>query len=170
MDSASEDRLGTYLSDHLAGAVAGIELCRRAAVNNADNEYGDFLQRLAGEFAADREQLEHVIAALDGRPDLRGQGIAWIGDKAPRLESNEELVGYSPQSRLAELEGLSLGVEARCCLWRTLLRVGDPRLAAADIEELRQRAARQRAELEEYRLRAAGKAFGVRAAAGAGAG
>jgi hypothetical protein len=40
MSPSSERLLEIYLGDHLAAATAGVELVRRAARNNAGNDYG----------------------------------------------------------------------------------------------------------------------------------
>jgi hypothetical protein len=167
MDSESEDRLSTYLNDHHAGSTAGLDLARRAAKNNEGNEFGEFLTRIAGEIEEDVAALENVMDLLEIDKNMLKAGIAWIGEKAARLKPNDQLVGYSPLSRLIELEGLSLGVEGKGCLWRALVRIGDPRLEGAGLHTLAQRAERQRDELEEYRLRATAKAFGVRDGAAA---
>ena len=60
--------------------------------------------------------------------------------------------GYSPLSRLVELEGLRLGVEGKACLWRMLRELGDPRLRSFDFDDLIARAERQRDDLERWRL------------------
>ena len=60
-----------------------------------------------------------------------------------------------------ELEGLALGVTGKLGLWKALRELVDeePRLDAAELDRLRERAERQQAELEEHRLRAAREAF-----------
>ena len=82
-------------------------------------------------------------------------------EKVGRLKPNGQLTGYSPLSRVVELEGLALGVTGKLGLWKALRELVDeePRLDAAELDRLRERAERQQAELEEHRLRAAGEAF-----------
>ena len=157
--------LSTYLNDHLAGATAGLELARRSRTANRGNRYGDYLDALAGEIERDRDTLLEVMRRLDIGVDHAKQVVAWLAEKLGRLKPNGRVVGYSPLSRLVELELLALGVEGKRALWRSLDRaVGeDPRLAGIDFAELGRRAQAQRRQLEGRRLRAAGEAFAPRA-------
>jgi len=150
-------RLGTYLNDHLAAATGGHELAKRAAAANTGSEYGIFLEGLAGEVAEDRETLRAVIRALGIREDPLKKAGGWAGEKLGRLKTNGQLTGYSPLSRLVELEGLAVVAAFNRSLWTNLeaVRAGDARLAPFDVAELRARAERQLAGLEEHRVRAA---------------
>jgi hypothetical protein len=154
----SEERfLGIYLNDHLAGAIAGSELVKRAARNNEGTPLGVFLSRLATDIDEDRGALETLMSDLGVRRDVVKDAAAWMAEKVGRLKLNGRLVGYSDLSRLVELEGLSLGVEGKLAMWRNLSRVRE-RYAAlnkTNIERLIQRAEAQRRELEEARQEAA---------------
>ncbi|HEX2240920.1 MAG TPA: hypothetical protein VHJ82_07265 [Actinomycetota bacterium] len=153
----SERYLGIYLNDHLAGAIAGHELAKRAAGNNEGTPTGTFLTRLADEIEADRNTLERIMDQLEIKKDLLKDAAAWLAEKVGRLKLNGKLVGYSDLSRLVELEGLSLGVEGKIALWRSLRQVADryPTLSDVNLEELQRRAESQREELERFRLEAA---------------
>jgi hypothetical protein len=61
------------------------------------------------------------------------------------------------QAILIGLESLSLGIEGKAKLWRTLgeVSVTEPRLAGIDFAGLSERACTQRERLEPYRLAAA---------------
>jgi hypothetical protein len=74
--------------------------------------------------------------------------------------------GSTEATRLEELEMLSLGVEGKRLLWKTLeeLKTTDMRLEGFDFTELEQRANGQRERLERFRLRYAAEALRVRAA------
>jgi hypothetical protein len=74
-----------------------------------------------------------------------------------RLKLNGRLLGYSPLSRLVELESLTLGVRGKLALWLALKELGssEPRLASADLDSLAARARAQGDGLEHERLRAA---------------
>ena len=50
------------------------------------------------------------VCALLTKPDRLKVAGAWAGEKAGRLKLNGHLTGYSPQSRVIELEGLVVGV------------------------------------------------------------
>jgi hypothetical protein len=153
--------LHTYLNDHLAAATAACELVKRAAGSNRDSSYGSFLRRLAGEIEEDRESLIAIMRALDVGIDRLKIVGGWGAEKLGRLKLNGRLVGYSPLSRVVELEVLALGVSGKLALWRTLerLKQDEPGLTATDLPRLAARAERQLEELEKHRLRAATEAF-----------
>jgi hypothetical protein len=153
------DLLATYLNDHLAGATAGVELVRRARGQNEGTELGRYLDGLAAEIEEDRETLEDIMARLDVGRDRLKVAAGWLGEKAGRLKPNNRLFGYSPLSRLIELEGLALGVEGKRSLWQTLRHLNDPRLAGIDLDGLLERARAQRDALQERRLAAGVDAF-----------
>ncbi|MGH2756610.1 MAG: hypothetical protein ACRDI3_02345 [Actinomycetota bacterium] len=71
------------------------------------------------------------------------------------------MTGYSPLSRLLELEGLMLGVTGKLGMWSALKDIADhdSRLAVADFDTLIERAVAQRTCLEEQRRQAAEEAL-----------
>lgn len=159
--SNPEQRIGIYLSDHFAGSVTGIELARRAASNNRGNEFGPSLARIADEIDEDIESLEELMTRLGAGRDLLKERLAWSGEKLGRLKLNGQLFGYSPLSRLVELEALALGVTGKLALWRVIKHAfgDDPRLQGFDVDRLIHRAREQRTSLENLRLIAARTAF-----------
>jgi hypothetical protein len=155
------DSVAIYLNDHLAGATAGLELARRAAANNRATEYGSDLDQLAAEIRLDRDTLEDVMARLGAGRDRVKLLAAWGAEKAGRLKLNGRLLGYSPLSRLEELELLLLGVDGKLALWRALRRThgDDERLGDIHLDVLIRRAQAQHRRLERLRLRAADEAL-----------
>ena len=151
--------LGTYLNDHLAGSMVGVELSRRARRSNEGTPLGRHLTELAKEIEEDRASLKAVMARLDVGEDRLKMGAGWLGEKAGRLKPNNRLFGYSPLSRVVELEGLMLGVEGKRGLWQVLAELNEPRLAEFDFERLLERARSQRDELQRRRLAAGLEAF-----------
>jgi hypothetical protein len=151
-----------YLNDHLAGATGGAQLARRALGANRGTSFEAALERLAAEIAEDRAALVDVMARLGVARDPVKEWAAWLAEKAGRAKLNGRLTGYSPYSRVLELEVLALGVEGKRALWRALERVagGDARLVGVDLAELIRRADGQRRLIERERLRAAEIAFG----------
>ena len=147
--------LAIYLNDHFAGATFGVALARRSLENNRDNEFGEFLRRLAEEVDADRQSLRSMLAELGVRVDRAKQAAAWASEKLGRLKPNGQLTGYSPLSRLVELELLELGITGKLALWGVLQSVLDEPPASGDLDVLIERAHRQRLEVDQYRLRAA---------------
>jgi hypothetical protein len=163
--STTPDRLlEIYLADHLAAATAGVALARRTARSNARTEFGDVLQRLAAEIEDDRRMLQKIVAELGFRASKAKGAVAWVGEKVGRLKLNGQIRGYSPLSRVLELEALTVGVAGKLSLWQSLQLVPGTgeRLRGVDLEQLAERARRQRAEIEELRLRAAREAFAPR--------
>jgi len=153
--------LEIYLADHLAAATAGVQLAHRIARNNASSPSGEQLHRLASEIEEDRRALERIVAALGFRESKVKEGLAWASEKVGRLKLNGTLRTYSPLSRVVELEALSVGIAGKLALWRSLQSAPQvqARLPELDLEHLVQRAQRQRDEVEEQRVEAAGHAF-----------
>ena len=159
-------RLDVYLNDHLAGAMVGTELSRRAAENNRGTSLGDFLEELHREIVEDRQTLQRVMTALEVEQSALKPAAGWVLEKAGRLKLNGQIRGYSPLSRLVELEGLETGVSGKRALWQALSSVfhGDPRLAQFDLAGLIARAEEQLEGIGEQRVAAAPDALIERAA------
>jgi hypothetical protein len=155
--------IAIYLNDHLAGATGGLELARRALGANRGTDFEAPLDRLVTEIAEDRAALRDVMTRLEVTQDPLKVWAAWAAEKAGRLKLNGRVSGYSPLSRVVELEVLALGVEGKRALWRALARTcaDDARLVGVDLDELARRADRQRRLIERERLRAADVAFGT---------
>ena len=85
-----ERALAIYLNDHFAGATFGVALARRSLENNRDNEFGEFLRRLAEEVDADRQSLRSMLAELGVRVDRAKQAAAWA-----RLRAAEDALRAS---------------------------------------------------------------------------
>jgi hypothetical protein len=154
--------LGIYLNDHLAGSTVGVEIARRTRGANRGSEFGPELEELAREIEEDREALRDVLARLGLRPDPLKGWLAWAGEKAGRLKLNGQLTGYSPLSRLVEIEVLLLGVAGKQSMWDSLrlLADADPRLDRERLDALAARAESQRRRLAGLRDRAAALALG----------
>jgi hypothetical protein len=116
----SADPLTIYLNDHLAGATAGVDLAHRSASQNLGTEFGSPLQQLADEIEHDRAELVAIIETLGCPIDRAKVGIGWTVEKLARLKPNGRILGYSPLSRLLELEGLGSGIRGKRALWRAL--------------------------------------------------
>jgi hypothetical protein len=152
----SSDLLSIYLNDHLAGATGGVELARRTRGSNAgERAFAQPLARICREIEEDRETLEAVVDGLGiSRDRLKPIG-AWAGEKVARLKPNGRPRGYSPLSRVLELEGLAMGITGKMGLWEALR---DREVAAppgVDFERLVIRAEEQRAVVEELHQLAA---------------
>jgi hypothetical protein len=150
--------LSIYLNDHFAGSVVGVELARRARASNREGELGRDLAQLCGEIEADRETLRQLMDRLGVERSRVKPAGAWLGEKLGRLKLNGRLRGYSPLSRLVELEGLCAGIAGKAMLWRSLERSLDT-VPGFDFEALAGCANAQRERLEAHRLEAAATAF-----------
>jgi hypothetical protein len=149
--------LSIYLNDHLAGATMGIELTRRALRANRGTEFGRFLEELLREIEEDRRTLESVMDALDVPKSAVKPRLAVVAERLGRLKLNGQVTGYSPLSRVLELEGLTMGVAGKLSLWRNLrdgAGFGD-RLQGIDLDDLIARAERQLSSIAEHRVAAA---------------
>jgi hypothetical protein len=154
-------RLATYLNDHLGGSVTGRELAQRTLQANRGNEYGVVLEDIVRQIEEDVDSLEAVMDRLGVKPDRVKEAIGWTAEKLGRLKLNGQLLGYSPLSRLIELEGLMLGIAGKVALWISLSSVfaDDPRLEGIDLEQLTRRAREQRQTVERLRRQAAREAL-----------
>ena len=154
--------LAIYLNDHLAAATVGRELARRAARSNRGHAgYGPFLDGLAEEIDEDRRTLLAIMSRLNVKVDRLKVLAGWGGEKVGRLKLNGRLRGYSPLSRVVELEALSLGVHGKLGLWRSLDRLNlATRVDETELAELQRRAKDQLDRIESHRLRAVEDALG----------
>ncbi len=154
------NRLGIYLNDHLAGATVGVEVARRARGSNEDNpDFGPPLGEICTDLEADRETLKAAMDQLGiGRSKVKPLA-ATIGERLGRLKLNGQLRGYSPLSRLDELEILQIGVAGKRRLWWALEHTHSEDLSGFDLGELAERATEQLRRLEALHLKAASLAL-----------
>ena len=162
-------QLDVYLNDHLSGAMLGVELSRRAAKSNRGTPTGEFLKRLHFEIVEDRRTLGAIMGALAVERSPAKPAAAWLVEKVGRLKLNGRVRGYSPLSRLVELEGLEAGVTGKRSLWQALSRAypDDARLAPFNLGALVARAEEQLDGLCAHRLAAAREALSTEDAASA---
>lgn len=151
--------IGIYLEDHYAGSSGGVELARRLRASNRDTEWAGDLERLCVEVEEDREALRDVMRALGVRRNLPKAYGAWALEKVGRLKLNGQLTGYSPLSRLVELEMLMIGVTGKLGLWDALRRADRPELKEFDLVALGKRADAQRKVIKTIHRSAADLAF-----------
>ncbi|WP_121011476.1 hypothetical protein [Saccharothrix australiensis] len=159
-----DDFLGIYLRDQLAMGVLWRELARRAQRNNRGTELGVAVGGVAAAIAEDVETFRAIMGRLGVRTDPVKTGLAFGAERLGRLKRNGRLVSYSPLSRFEELEFLAMGIDGKKQLWTTLRDLAGlrERLPDIDFDHLIDRAARQRADLEPFRVRAGADAFATR--------
>ena len=154
--------LRIYLQDHFAASQAGVSLARRVHAANPEGTFGRELWRLAEEIAADRWTLAEVLRRLDVEPSLLKGATARLFERLSRAKPNGQLTGYSPLSRVLELEALVAGVTAKAALWRSLEVTLGGRLGDVDFRALHRSALDQARRAEQLRVEAARSAFGER--------
>ena len=153
--------LAIYLNDHFAGASLGLELTKRVLRSNRGTPLGVFLEGFLAEVEEDKRVLEQVMGAVGVKKSPFKRPIAIAAERLGRLKLNGQITGYSPLSRVLELEGLTMGVRGKLSLWQNLRVAADApeRAAGVDLDALIARAERQLTGLEEQRLAAARRAF-----------
>jgi hypothetical protein len=148
-------RLAIYLNDHMAGASGAVELARRIAASNRGTPYGETLAQLRNEIEEDRAALASIMERLGVSVDRVRTTLAWGAEKFGRLKLNGQLTGYSPLSRLEEIEIIELGVTGKLLVWEALGRTQLPGVSGDELTALADRARDQRRRLEQLPLEAA---------------
>jgi hypothetical protein len=158
---ASNELLGVYLNDHLAGSAAGIELAGKLRDNHQGTELGKVMTALHRDISEDRDTLEELMRTLEVEPHPVKEAAGWMLEKLSRLRLNPALTGSAELTRLLETEALSLGIEGKLAMWLALKEAAaaDRRLAGTDYDRLIERARGQRRTLEPHRLAAAVQSF-----------
>jgi hypothetical protein len=149
----SERRLRIYLSDHRAGAEAGRARAKRFAAANQTSFVSDAAHEVYREIEADVTTLDEILDRLGCQPSRWKMTVARTAEVIGRLKPNGQLRGYSPLSRLIELELLIAGILTKESLWQTMAVVQQWRseLSAFDFDDLQRRAMQQRMLLESHR-------------------
>jgi hypothetical protein len=159
---AEADALDAYLNDHLAGAAAAVDLVGRIRANNEGSALDAALVDLGGDIEADRVTLTEIMDRLGVRASTPKQVAGKVMETLSRFRLNERITGSADVSRLMEIETLSVGIEGKLALWRSLdtVAASRPELASFDLPGLIERAVSQRGRLEPFRLEAAARALG----------
>jgi hypothetical protein len=159
--SADPNRLlAIYLNDHFAAATLGVELARRLrSSNRGDAEMGEPLAKICAEIEEDRDTLSRLMDRLDVDRNPVKPALARVAERLGRLKLNGQLRGYSPLSRVIELEGLATGIGAKLQLWNALEQNFGESLDGFDFHALAERADRQGQQVEDLHLAAAQRAL-----------
>ena len=146
--------IDVYLNDHLAGAMFGADLARQLEARTEGTDFQPEMSRLAGEIQADLDTLTDLMKRLGTTRNPAKQVMTWVAEKASRLKLTGVTSGNDELGTFLSVEALSLGIEGKAALWKTLreLRGHYPELASFDLDDLLQRAQRQRQILETERI------------------
>jgi hypothetical protein len=151
--------LEVYLTDHLAGAAAGVNLAEMAADEHRSDAHGAFFGEIASEIKSDHETLERLIAELGVQKSATKTAAAEIGSKmmAPKFVGGDD----NQPNAFITLETLYMGIEGKVCMWKALKTVEDayPTLKGYDLDALIARGESQRERIESTRLEVAPQAL-----------
>lgn len=160
--ATADDLLGAYLSDHLAGSVAALDLIEKLRSRNEGTPLATFLSELEPEIEADKQVVEQLIERIGEAKNVVKQAGGWVVEKLTRVRVDPRITGSPDLSRLLELEMLAMGIDGKLALWSALRGVtgAHPDVAALDLDDLVARAESQRLGVENHRVEAAVQAFG----------
>lgn len=151
------ENLASYLRDHLAGSVAGVDVVSHLIAVASEPDTRVFLEGLQKDIEADQKELEAVMARADIAPSDLRKAVGWIAEKAGW---SKLVAAGAEEGELGWFEGLEallLGITGKRALWKALEVTGLP----GDFAALGTRAEAQMEAVEQYRLRAARLAFAV---------
>lgn len=148
-----------YLDDHWAGAGAGVALAKRLATHNETTPWHAELRRIAAAIEDDQRVLSTLRDAHGRSPRSLKRALAKVAERVGRLKLNGRLIGYSPLSRLVEVELLMSGVQGKRNLWSALRYYGAP-TADVDWDMMERRSIEQLEQLARIHDQAAQIAFG----------
>ena len=157
----TDSYLATYLNDHLAGAVAALELLEQLEKAHAGAAVAGALSELRTEVDVDREALQSLMTQLGVTESKPRRAAAWLAERLASLKLRLDDSGDGAFRLFESLEVVSLGIEGKLALWRTLSALAPalPGVGSLDYETLMLRAVEQRERAEGLRLRAAETAF-----------
>jgi hypothetical protein len=149
--------IDVYLNDHLAGATFGADLARQLETQTEGTDFHPEMRRLATDIEADLNTLTDLMKRIGATRNPGKQVATWVAEKASRLKLAGVTSGNDELGTFLSIEALSLGVEGKASLWTTLLELRGhyPELVSTDLDDLLQRAQRQRQVLETERTAAA---------------
>jgi hypothetical protein len=155
------DKLATYLNDHLTGSIVALDIARRRASAQGDDESGAFLRTFVQEVERDQQTLRSLMETLGASArvsrEILGTATSWLDS----IRGTLNMPGAPNLVR--DIEVLILGVRGKELLWRALDRMEEGTGAMTTdtpLAELQARAREQIAGLEELHSRAAAMEFG----------
>ena len=163
MPQLDELTLATYLNDHLAGSVAGLQLMDRLCDAEGDSPVGMLIARLRTDVVLEQPELRRLLNALGATESPVRRAVAWIGEQFASLKIGAGENDDSGLMLFEALEALSLGFFGRMSLWRILAVVQADLPLRIDFDALATRASRHLADLEGARVAAGLAALSVQA-------
>ncbi len=153
--------LSTYLNDHLAGSEAALELLDHLEAEHSGTQIAMLAAGLRDDITADRRELEALMARLGIAQSTTRKATGWLSEKVTQLKLKLDDPKGGGLRLLETFEALSLGIEGKRLLWRSLktAAVYNPELQGTNYQALEQRADEQRLGVEPFRMGAAKGTF-----------
>lgn len=150
-----------YLNDHRTGATGAKAVVDRMIASNEGTPLGETLSVIRRELDEDAKALETAMRHLGAIPNPAKNLGALIGERIGRLKMNGRFRGYSPLSRVLEIEGLMAGIDMKRRLWESLQVIaGADEMGGIDLVRYMHRADSQRERLLAHHEEAVSIAFG----------
>lgn len=151
------DDLATYLTDHMAGSVAALELLGRLRDAHEAGPIGETAAGIIAEINDERKVLDGLAEKVGATMSLPRKAASWVAEKAAQVKLLYDDPSAGSFRLLESFEALSLGVEGKRLLWRSLRAASARRtdLVGPDYDGLIAQAEDQRSRLETHRLAAA---------------
>ena len=156
-----DEQLATYLSDHLAGSVAALDLLDHLEAAYVGTATGRALAEIRADILADRRELEALMKRVGAAESLPRQAVAWLAEKASQLKLQLDDPAGGAFRLLEGLEAVAIGITGKHSLWQVLsVAAGEvPELREVDYDRLIQRGEEEQRKVEALRLQAAKEAF-----------
>ena len=142
--------------------MAALELLEYLEKTQTGKAMGRFVPELRADIAADRRELEALMARLHIAASP-SRAAARLAERMTEIKLRLDDPAGAALRLLEILEGLSVGIEGKRLLWRALAAVAEdaPALRLTDYGCLEQRAQEQRQRVEMARLETAKTALGT---------
>ncbi len=153
--------MDVYLNDHLGGAMMGSELAEHLQHQNEGSPLGEVMSSISAQIEEDRQTLIDLMERMGTSKNPVKQATTWVAEKASRAKFSGLTSGEDELGTFMALETLTLGVEGKASLWRTLIAAADrySALRSTDLAGLLERAEAQHKALEDERVAAAKRAL-----------
>ena len=151
--------LTSYLNDHMAGAVAALELLDHLITTHKGGPLQQFFVALEHDIRADVVVLHKLLGSTHADESFFRKLAGWVAEKLLRAKfkaAGEQVGGLG---LVQALETLELGIRGKQLLWRALSTSNWPPVRDVDLVQLEKRAVEQQERVEKKRMEVAREAF-----------
>jgi hypothetical protein len=151
----------TYLNDHLAGAVAAVELLDHLIELHRGSDRRTFYQTVQAEIIEDQKVLQDLVSRVGGRESQVRKAAAWLSEKLAQAKLALDDRADGQLRTFEALEALALGIHGKLQLWTALAEAArvNPAFQGVDFARLQERAQDQYKRVDQERLQAARRAL-----------